>query len=77
MVWGLKLFALVQSSCLAIAQPLNAIDQNVQCGRLDPSRVGSMVLAFAINGESRVSGLEAFCFWLMRFFSDCWAIDRH
>jgi hypothetical protein len=47
---GLKQFALSQSSFLAIFEPLIGIDQNVQCGRLDPSRLcGRWFLRLWVN----------------------------
>jgi hypothetical protein len=47
---GLKQFALSQSSFLAIFEPLIGIDQNVQCGRLDRSRLcGRWFLRLWVN----------------------------
>jgi hypothetical protein len=45
-------------------------------GFLDRDFVLSTVLAFAINAQNRVSGLEAVCFGLNQVFGSCSAIDR-
>jgi len=59
-----------QSSFFAVVQPLNIIDQNVQCGRLDRSRLLThLFLRLLKSVEKLVLGFWAVCFWLKQLFA--------